>query len=578
LVINNGTRSSIDAGSWLELRDRGFIITKLAGLPVLVVHSEGEVFAVEDRCPHLGFPLHRGTVESGMVTCHWHHARFDLSSGCALDPWADDAKGFDVAIEGERVIVTERDAVDLMTRAAQRLREGLEQGLPLVVAKSVVALSGREGGERVALQTAFDFGLTYRGSGWGAGLTVLTCVANLLDSLHDRDRALALVHAVTFLGRDTLGNPPRFAMHGLDVAGQAPDRLAGWFRRFVETRSADGAERTLATALAAGFIDDAEQMLLAACTDHVMIDGGHTLDFANKAMEMLDHLGRDDASALGSLVTQLCEAHRAEESSAWTHPDDLAALAREAVEQLPTPGPGGGDIEGLAWTVLESPPDVIVEVLRQALSSSTSAEELARAVAYAAALRLVRFHLSNDPGDWDTVHHTFTFANAVHQAVVRHPTSDVLRGAFHAALSVHLDRFLNIPPARMPTSVTGSLESLGSTWDVQGRVDEAAAEVNGFLAAGGDRGAVVAALAHALFREDADFHAYQILEAGVRQAHAWPDGSEPSRLILVGVTRFLAAHSPTRRELLQVVTTAQRMQRGEELFVETPGSGDSASD
>ena len=44
----------------------------------------------------MGFPLHQGTVESGLVTCHWHHARFDLASGCTLDPFADDARGFDV--------------------------------------------------------------------------------------------------------------------------------------------------------------------------------------------------------------------------------------------------------------------------------------------------------------------------------------------------------------------------------------------------------------------------------------------------------------------------------------------------
>jgi nitrite reductase/ring-hydroxylating ferredoxin subunit len=39
------------------------------------------VFALDNRCPHMGFPLDRGTVEDGILTCHWHHARFDLASG-----------------------------------------------------------------------------------------------------------------------------------------------------------------------------------------------------------------------------------------------------------------------------------------------------------------------------------------------------------------------------------------------------------------------------------------------------------------------------------------------------------------
>ena len=47
----------------------------------------------------MGFPLHRGSVESGLVTCHWHNARFDLSSGGTLDPWADDVRAYPVEID-----------------------------------------------------------------------------------------------------------------------------------------------------------------------------------------------------------------------------------------------------------------------------------------------------------------------------------------------------------------------------------------------------------------------------------------------------------------------------------------------
>ena len=42
-------------------------------------------FALDNRCPHMGFPLERGSIEDGIFTCHWHHARFDLESGCTFD-------------------------------------------------------------------------------------------------------------------------------------------------------------------------------------------------------------------------------------------------------------------------------------------------------------------------------------------------------------------------------------------------------------------------------------------------------------------------------------------------------------
>ena len=52
----------------------------------------------------------------------------------------------------------------------------------------------------------------------------------------------------------------------------------------------------------------------------------------------------------------------------------------------------------------------------------------------------------------------------------------------------------------------------------------------------------------------------------MRQSLAWPDGSEESALVLAAVARFLAAHTPTRRELPTVVRMAARLRRGEPVY------------
>src|SRR5262249_47045767 len=62
-------------------------------------------------------------------------------------------------------------------------------------------------------------------------------------------------------------------------------------------------------------------------------------------------------------------------------------------------------------------------------------------------------------------------------------------------------------------------------------------------------------------REDAGFHAYQMLEAGVRQSAAWGDTGE-GRHILIAVARYLAAHSPTESAALQTAEIARRFGRG----------------
>jgi hypothetical protein len=84
--------------------------------------------------------------------------------------------------------------------------------------------------------------------------------------------------------------------------------------------------------------------------------------------------------------------------------------------------------------------------------------------------------------------------------------------------------------------------------------------------------ALITTLAHALLREDAGFHAYQMLEAGVRQFREWGNGNQ-GRHILIAVTRYLAAHWPTQRALLQTADIAQRLMRGGELHREAQAVG-----
>jgi hypothetical protein len=78
---------------------------------------------------------------------------------------------------------------------------------------------------------------------------------------------------------------------------------------------------------------------------------------------------------------------------------------------------------------------------------------------------------------------------------------------------------------------------------------------------------LIATLAHALLREDAGFHACQMLEAGVRDCREWGNGDQ-GRHILIAVARYLAAHFPTQRTLLQTADIARRLMRGGELHRE----------
>jgi len=576
----------VTVGTLDELQQAGCLTGKAGAQPICVFWSDGAAFAVDDRCPHMGFPLHRGTVESGLLTCHWHNARFDLRSGGTLDPWADDVRSYPVEIDEDRVTVVVDPDPDRTGHLLHRLEEGLEQGITLVTAKAVLGLLAEGVPARDIVRAGVDFGTRYREAGWGAGLTVLTAMANVLPHLDPADQGLALVHGLAFVSRDTRGRPPRFPL--LPLGGALPaERLTAWYRRFVETRSADAAERTLASAITAVDTAAVASLMLSAVTDHVFLDGGHTIDFTNKAFEVLDHLGWSMApDVLPTLVTQTASASRSEEQGSWRYPHDLASMIEGATAALDERLAAGarnrrfdhhGGVVELAWAILSEDPAEIVAAIDDAISAGADPEELSRAVAYAAALRITRFHTQNDHGDWDEVHHAFTAANALHQAARRAPARELLRGVYHGALRIYLDRFLNVPAARLPTLSPADdrrdnvrdLADLQRCWDQEGRVDEAGTIVYRYVSGGGDPARAIAALGHALLTEDAEFHWFQTYEAAVRQFHAWPVGSEEGSLILAGAARFLAAHTPTRRELSQVVRIATRLRRGEALFEES---------
>jgi nitrite reductase/ring-hydroxylating ferredoxin subunit len=571
----------VTVGTVDELRQRGCLTAKAGAQPICVFWDDGAPFALDDRCPHMGFPLHRGTVESGLVTCHWHTARFDLRSGGTLDPWADDVRAYPVRVEGNEVVVTVEPDGDRSGYAMRRLEEGLEQGIPLVMAKAVLRLLAAGVPAEEIVGAGVAFGTRYRDAGWGAGLTVLTAMANVLDHLDPADHALALVQGLAFVSRDTRGRSPWFPL--VPLAGDVgAARLEAWYRRFVETRSGDAAERVLASAVAT--LDEAAVagVMFAAVTDHVFIDGGHTIDFTNKAFEVLDLLGWKEAPmVLPTLVAQTAAASRSEERGSWRFPHDLAGMIADAAATLPErlaapPTDASFDRDRgpseLGWALLAEDPTEVVAAVDDAIAAGAGPEELGRAVALAAALRITRFHTQNDHGDWDEVHHAFTAANALHQALCRAPTPELVRGVYHGALRVYLDRFLNIPAARLPGTVPSpaalgaGLDGLQRCWDQEGQVDEAGSIVFAHLRSGGEPAEVIAALGRALLTEDAEFHWFQTYEAAVRQFGAWPVGSEEGALILAGMARFLAAHTPTRRELSQVVRIATRLARGEAVF------------
>jgi nitrite reductase/ring-hydroxylating ferredoxin subunit len=557
------------------------------GIAVFAPAGTAEIHAVDNRCPHMGFPLHRGSVCDGILTCHWHHARFDLESGGTFDQFADDVQTYPVVIRDGIVYVdprTRRD--DRIEHARKRLLDGLEQSLGLVLARNVLALLEAGVPAKDILEIGGEFGARYRASGWRSGLTILTAMGNVLPSLSPDDRMLALYHGLVNVARDSAGQPPRHFLDPLPGQGIPLDRLKTWFRQFIEVRGSDGAERVLLTAIQQGASPaELADLLATAATDHAFLDGGHTLDFVNKACELLDLIGWQHAAGiLPSLTPVIARSTRSEELNAWRHPVDLIGLLEPVFARLDgiasfTKGePRSAVPDDLVQTLLGDDPAAIVTALTSTLESGAPPVEVSRALVYAAALRVAHFHTSNEFNDWITVLHTFTYVNATHQLMRRAPSAELLRGVYHGAISLYLDRFLNMPPARLPEDRESALESLPAdsaalldqlrdALDREQRVELAGQLTWRYLALGHDPDSLIATLGHLLLREDGEFHSYQMLEAGIAlYRELAPLDPRRAHRVLVAVARYLAGHAPTSRSMHQTARTARRLARGEDIY------------
>ena len=103
-----GPRSSgpVRACSLSDLADDSALRVELAGRPVCIARSNGEVFAISDICSHADVALSEGEVADGHIECWLHGSMFDLRTGKPTGLPATEAVAvYPVRVEGDDLLV-----------------------------------------------------------------------------------------------------------------------------------------------------------------------------------------------------------------------------------------------------------------------------------------------------------------------------------------------------------------------------------------------------------------------------------------------------------------------------------------
>jgi hypothetical protein len=211
----------------------------------------------------------------------------------------------------------------------------------------------------------------------------------------------------------------------------------------VDQERADAAEAVLRGLIAAGAAPGAlRHALLSAVTDHFLAYG-HSMIFVQKAFELLDQIGWQEAdTVLSPLVPEMVLGTRYDKLPymrkflrAWAGSEpDLTRLATN-----------GGSVQradfdqtGYRRALTDGSPEDAAGALTRALHGGAPVTAMIDATGRAAAERLARFDIELDLDDtndwgWLDVTHTLTYLNALRWAWSADPSPQVLRGLYHAA-------------------------------------------------------------------------------------------------------------------------------------------------
>ncbi len=90
-----------------DVADGTAVRVVIEGVPVAVVRSDGEFYAIHDVCSHANVALSEGEIEGRTIECWLHGSRFDLVTGRPTGlPATQPVPVYPVKIDGDDILVS----------------------------------------------------------------------------------------------------------------------------------------------------------------------------------------------------------------------------------------------------------------------------------------------------------------------------------------------------------------------------------------------------------------------------------------------------------------------------------------
>ncbi len=399
------------------------------GRSIALFNVDGRIYATDNQCPHMGYPLTRGAVRHGILTCDWHGRSFDLEGGGCFNYECDDLQTFPVEVRQGEIWIQLGDAqYKRRDEHLRLLRQGLLSEDRWTISKAIaLLLKGRVPEEEI--------------------------VAMVLRHLGRADRLMVLATAACSVAGG--------AAERLDVV-PLPEpvewrNIARWTRMFSHDRQSGRIERCLFTAHHLGYQEKILPLLYECVVEPHFLSFADNLLSVGYLAEVVESFGWAQSSELVfNLGAKLLGRDRGEPER----------FRRDAVGLMASLAPGIDASNPAANSVIEYNEDEFVNALlsvniqksfdavSKVLKEGVKLDRLITTLVLLAADRMARTPVNVDAG-WGVLTTELNVAASLRTAQ-RHGGDHVAaKGLFHAAWLVFSDRWLNIPVRPLTTPLGG---------------------------------------------------------------------------------------------------------------------------
>ena len=431
---------------------------RVEGQSVALFKHNGNIYATDNQCPHMGYPLTRGRVRGGVLTCDWHGWSYDMGGGGCFTGGCDDLSTFPVEVREDEIYI------DIAGGGGKRndahfllLQEGLLSGDNWTLSKAVAIMLARGVSETDVLNRLVRHGgrhfvteLDAGNGGWQ--LAYLVNGVKVASQYDPEDRLIPLMMAASGAsGR--AGDRPAVAPLPGEITWE---KLERWIRVFSADREWEGIEKCLISARRLGGHDDKIIPLAYECVvEPFFLGHNDSLLYVGYLAELLEQFGWEVAEELVCNLTAKIlgrgrgapdEIRREAISKLESLEDFIADLAANPPAQTTD-----FDEDAFAAGLVSGDLDDTFDTITNTLKSGVDINRIASTMVLIGADRMARTPASMSPGWWE-LGREISLASSIRTTLRFAGFQVAAKALYHVAWEFFSNRWLNI--RQMPLSAS----------------------------------------------------------------------------------------------------------------------------